>query len=263
MQSFYVRRKDLSHVPFQYYVTGDGTARPLDPGLTSTFALMPTKDGFDVVHVHIVWEWAREMESRWGITEPDLVRVAAKVVEAWLKNEPIPPDHFYGPDMIKVDADWYPYDPDQSPAMAVDPYNFMVATNLPSPSILEWEPEHSRAQADDLPEGQTIGTGPAIVFGFTVDVCPALLILGYEQFRKRAAQKALEMPIILAELSALPSNIHTLFVPPELSKRARQAAPDARVIALEELINNPIFDAVVETLEPEATRKAGNRFGAS
>jgi hypothetical protein len=263
MQSFYVRRKDLSHVPFQYYVTGDGTARPLDPGFTSTFALMPTKDGFDVVHVQIVSEWAQEMENRWGITEPDLLRVAAKVVEAWLKNEPIPPDHFYGPDMIKVDSAWYPCDPDQSPAMAVDPYNFMVATNLPSPSILEWEPEHPRAPEDDFHEGRTSGTGPAIVFGFTVDVCPALLILGYEQFRKRAAQKGLEMPIRLAELSALPPNIHTLFVPPQLSKRARQAAPGARVIALEELINNPIFDAVVETLEPEATRRTGNKIERS
>src|SRR5512136_454300 len=126
MRTFFVRRKDLSHVPCQYYVSADGFARQLEKGYTSTFAIMPVKDDLDVMHVHIVDTFAREMEEHWGITEPDWLRVAAKAMEAWLKNEPIPPDHFYGPGMIKVDVDWYPRDSDNSPAMAVDPYNFMV-----------------------------------------------------------------------------------------------------------------------------------------
>lgn len=251
MRTYYVRRKDLSHVPFQYYVDADGSARPLDKGYTSTFALMPTKNDWDVMHVHIVDAFVHEMEARWGITEPDLLRVTAKALEAWLKNDPIPADHFYGPGMIKVDAGWYPRDLDNSPAMAADPYSFMVESDEPGPSIMDWEPERAENAADDASGVPQTESRPSIVFGFTVDVCPALLILGYEQLRNRAMEKGLGIDVRLLALSDLPERIHTLFVPSELARAARQAAPNARIIALEELINNPIYDAVIEVLERE------------
>lgn len=251
MRTFYVRRKDLSHVPFQYYVNADGSARPLDKGYTSTFAIMPIKNDFDVMHVHIVDAFVHEMEKRWGITEPDLLRVTAKALEAWLKNEPVPQDHFYGPGMIKVDADWYPRDPDDSPAMAADPYSFMVETDEPGPSIMDWESDRPSDTASDSAGEPQAESSPSIVFGFTVDICPALLILGYEQFRKRATEKGLGIDVRLVALSDLPEHIHTLFVPPALAQAARQSAPNSRIIALEELVNNPIYDAVIEVLERE------------
>ncbi len=251
MRTFYVRRKDLSHVPFQYYVNADGAARPLDKGYTSTFVIMPVKNDVDEMHVHIVGAFTREMEERWGITEPDLLRITAKALEAWLKNEPIPPDHFYGPGMIKVDADWYPRDLDNSPAMAADPYSFMVESDEPGPSIMDWEPDRPSDPADDSARDPQTESAPLIVFGFTGDVCPALLILGYEQFRKHAMEKGLGINVRLIALSDLPEQIHTLFVPPQLAHAARQVVPTSRIIALEELINNPIFDAVIEALERE------------
>ncbi len=258
MRTFFVRWKDLSHVPFQYYVNIDGTSRPLDKGYTSTFAIIPPKDDLDVVHVHIVDAFARELENRWNITEPDFVRVAAKAAEAWLKGDPIPPSHFYGPSMLKVDAGWYPRKPDGSPEMAGNPYNFMVETAEPWLSITEWNPDRQAVGAHTPPAGQRTEPHPSIVFGFTTDVCPALLILGYEQFRKRARERGLEIAVTLAALNNLPPNIHTLFVPAELSQAAYRCAPGARVIALEGLINNPIFDTVIQALASEWAQTTGD-----
>jgi hypothetical protein len=137
MRSYYVRRKDLSHVPFQFYVWADGRERPLDPGITNTFALIPPKGEYDVVHVLVVADFVRTLAEQWDVAEPDVLRVAAKALEAWLLDA-VPPDHFYGPDFVKVDAQWYPADPDGSPALALDPYNFHVETTDPYPSLLDW-----------------------------------------------------------------------------------------------------------------------------
>jgi hypothetical protein len=252
VRTFYVRRKDLSHVPFQFYVTSAGVERPLEKGVMSTFAISPPKRDFDVVHVQILADFARELEQRWDIHEADLVRIAAKVVEVWLKDEPIPADHFYGPDMLKVDKDWYPQEPDHSPSLSLSPYSFDVETDEPWPSILDWDFGARQADASN----NNPAAGPpilarcvkTIVFGYTLDVFPGPLIIGYNQLKHKIEEAALGVSVKMLPLSDLPAEVDYLFVPLELAEAARQAAPHSRVEALDSFLNHPSYNTVVEEL---------------
>ena len=44
MRRFYIKRKDLSHFPFQFYIDRNGVERQLEKGYTFTFAIEPPKD---------------------------------------------------------------------------------------------------------------------------------------------------------------------------------------------------------------------------
>lgn len=259
MKSFYVRRKDLDHVPFQYYVRSDGVAQPLEEGYTAVFSITPPKNDIDVFYVRILQPFVEEMRDRWGVAQGDLLRIAAQGVESWLKNEPIPPDHLYGPEWLKIDRDWYPRDPDGSPAMAVDPYSFGVISDDPWPSILDWD-FAPRGQNDSAEKAQALQPpahlkpNPArIAFGYTLDIFPATLIVGYEQMKHKVAQAGLNVQVILSPLGELPPDTHTLFVPAALEESARHHAPGARVLALAEMINSTVFDSVIQEFLDEPT----------
>ncbi|HET7010450.1 MAG TPA: hypothetical protein VFI11_06715, partial [Anaerolineales bacterium] len=108
MRRFYIRRKDLSAFPFQFYVDREGIQRRLERGHTYTFAIQPPKDRFEFLHVHVLADLAHEIEQRWELGRSELIRLAAKALEAWLQGEAIPDDHFNGKDLLKVDQAWYP-----------------------------------------------------------------------------------------------------------------------------------------------------------
>lgn len=250
MRKFYVRRKDLDHVPFQFYVSSAGVAQSMDEGYTGVFAIIPPKNDIDVFYVRIVNELAHELEENWGISQADLLRVAAMGVQAWLKDQAIPTDHFYGPEWMKMDRDWYLRESDGSPAMAADPYSFEVVSDEPWPSILDWDYTRRRDELSPAAESNA-SHKPAIVFGFTLDVFPAMLIVGYEQMKHKVAGLGLDVDVSLLPLDDLPSGLHTLFVPVELEHSARLAAPQASVYALPEMVNVPIYDTVIRQLENE------------
>ncbi len=249
MRSFYVRRKDLDHVPFQYYVNSDGTARLLDDGYTGVFTLLPPKGEIDTFYVRLTNELIRDMAERWGILQADLMRVAAKGVEAWLKGDPIPADHFYGPEWLKLDLDWFPRDPDGAPSMAVDPYSFQVVTDEPWPSILDWD--FDRPRIEELGPARSDGNDtPVFVFGFTLEIFPAMVIVGYEQMKHKVEQAGLNVQVKMLPLDDLPATLHSLFVPLELDLAARQAAPAAQVYPLAEMVNALLYDHVLLEFKP-------------
>ncbi len=254
MRTFYIRRKDLSHVPFQYYVYPDGASIALPPGLMSTFVIEPPKSDIGEMHVQIVEEFARELETRWGIPRADMLRVAAKALEAWVKDpSAAPADHFYGPGMMRVDAAWCPREPDGSPSSAPNPYTFKVETDEPWPSILDWDPHAPRAP-DPAPPPAPEDSRPrrTIVFGFTLDVFPGLLIVGYNQMKHKVAEAGINARVSMSALGDLPPGVDVLFVPPELEQVARAAAPGARVEVLDNFLNYPGYNTLVEAWSAEA-----------
>ncbi len=70
--------------------------------------------------------------------------------------------------------------------------------------------------------------------------------------RNRIAQAGLDIDVKLSGLTDLPPDVHTLFVPAELEAAARQSAPAARVVALAEMINTPIYDELVQEFSQES-----------
>src|SRR5512135_3003284 len=137
MRRFYVKRKDLSHFPFQFYIDRNGVEQRLAKGFTFTFSMEPPKEGFPFLHVHILQDFALELDERWGIPQANLIQVAAKAFEAWLKGEPVPEDHFNNLDLLKVDAMWYPHGPDGVPTIITNPYYFDVSTDEAWPSLAD------------------------------------------------------------------------------------------------------------------------------
>lgn len=260
MRRFYVKRKDLSQFPFQFYVDRNGVEQPLEKGYTFTFAIEPPKDQFAFLHVHILQDFALQLDRCWDIPQANLIQVAAKAFETWLKDEPIPQDHFNNLDLLKVDADWYPHGPDGVPTLVVNPYYFDVSTNEPRSAIVDVKTDSTASnlaqRAETVNHASSNRTRTKFVFGFTMDVCPSLLFIGYDQMRNRVAQAASDIEVKLSNLADLPPDTHTLFVPPELAQAARQAAPNSRIIALEELINNPIYDTAMQGLEREQASTA-------
>ncbi len=248
MRSFYVRRKDLDHVPFQYYVKTDGTALPLESGYTAVFVVVPPKDDIGEFYVRILDGFIQEMHERWAVGRDALLRIAAKAVESWLTNEPIPGDHFYGPEWLKVDSNWYPRDRDGSPAMVANPYEFQAISDEPWPSIDDWEFLRQPAVEPQAPVQMQVLRSEKIVFGFTLDVFPAMVIVGYEQMKHKVAEAGLNVQVQMLPLGDLPPQVNTLFVPAELADAARQAAPGARVIASPDMINLPAYDTLVREL---------------
>ena len=250
MRRFYIKRKDLSHFPFQFYTDRYGVEQPLEKGYTFTFAIEPPKEQFAFLHIHILQDFARELEQRWDIPQANLIQVAAKALEAWLKGEPIPEDHFNNLDMLRVDATWYPHGSDSAPALAANPYYFEISTDEPWPGIsdakIDSTAKNSQEHTEIVDNTLNSPTKKKFVFGFTVDACPSSLFLGYEQMKNRVAHAGLDIEVKLSRLNDLPSDTHTVFVPPELEEMAQQIAPGCRVVILRDFVNNPIYDELVQ-----------------
>jgi hypothetical protein len=145
VKKYYVRRKDLTAFPFQFFYDRQGVEHKLSQGETFTFAIHPQKDKLDGLHVHISTDFIQEAERRWDVYKNEMMRIAAKAMETWLLGEAIPEEHFNGVDMILIDLDWYPQEPSGKPGMLPNPYDFMVTTSESGPMDAWW-------QTDDAPE---------------------------------------------------------------------------------------------------------------
>jgi hypothetical protein len=143
VKKYYVRRKDLSPFPFQFYYDRQGVQHKLSKGETFTFAIHPQKDKLDGLHVHISKDFIEEAERRWDIYENEMMRIAAKAMENWLLGEAIPEEHFNGLDMILIDLEWYPQEssgkPAGKPGMIPNPFDFMVTTSESGPVDAWWQ----------------------------------------------------------------------------------------------------------------------------
>ncbi|MBI3734817.1 MAG: hypothetical protein HY259_15370, partial [Chloroflexi bacterium] len=228
------------------------------------------------LHVHIFEAFAREVDTRWDISEADLIRIAAKGFEAWLMGEPIPDDHFNDRDMLFIDAAWYPRAAslsatNPSPALAANPYRFSVVTDEPYPTLDEMLPSPADSASLEpvegrAPEPTAVEAPPLkqIVFGFTRDVFPGPLAIGYNQFKHKAADAGLAATVSLRALDDLPPCVDVLFVPQALAEAARGAVlqqaeggHSCRVEPLDTFLNHPYYNAVLEELGSSAGSGSG------
>lgn len=138
VRRFYVRRKDFSPFPFQFYIDRDGVERRLEPGQVFTYTFTPPREQVEYLHIFIPSDFAEWVESRWGISPADHIRIAATAFEAWLRLQ-APDTHQIGMNMIRVDTAWYPQAIDGSPALAPNFYSFEVETDEPWPMDSFWQ----------------------------------------------------------------------------------------------------------------------------
>jgi mannitol-specific phosphotransferase system IIBC component len=87
-----------------------------------------------------------------------------------------------------------------------------------------------------------------IVFAYTVDFFPGMLILGHNQLKRMLARNGFDVKVSMAPLNDLPPDVDMVFVPPELAEAARQAVPHGRVEVLESPLNHPRYDALIRQL---------------
>jgi hypothetical protein len=168
----------------------------------------------------------------------------------WVKGQPIPADHYYGPDFLKLDHDWYPAASDGSPLLALDPYSFDVDVDEPYPSVFDWpflkQPavtgvaEESKASVEHEPI-----PGKRVVFGFTADVFPGPLILGYHQLKNKVAEAGIRATVSMLALGDLPAGVDVVCVPRELAEAAAAAAPHSRIVVLDTFQNHPVYNSLV------------------
>jgi hypothetical protein len=138
VRRFYVRRKDLSAFPFQFTFDREGVQQLLEKGDTYTYSILPPKDEFSFLHVHVLEDFIRAADAQWELPRSEMIRVAAAAMQAWLSGEIVPDDHFNGVDMLKVDQAWYPRDSTGEPRLASNPYDFEVILDEPWPTDELW-----------------------------------------------------------------------------------------------------------------------------
>lgn len=131
MRRFYVRRKDLSAFPFQFTYDRQGRPQPLARGATYTYSILPPKEGFNFLHVHIHEAFINRADAEWDLPAAEMIRVAAAAMQAWVAGEVVPEDHFNGTDMLFVDLEWYPREAAGGPRLASQPYDFEVVVDEP------------------------------------------------------------------------------------------------------------------------------------
>jgi len=253
LRRYILRRKDFSQYPFQYTTDRAGKEQLLEPGYTFTFAIEPPRDDFAFLHIHIRKEFAIEIEQRWNIPQSDLIRLAAKAMESWFVGMPVPDDHFNTRDLLKVDAAWYPHDPDGTPALTLYPYRWEVEVDEPWPFVNgELVNPPSAAEPPSLP---LLDNAPRVDFGYTYDVFPGLLIVGYNQMKRKLSSASIDAIVSMLPLADLPARVDYLLVPPELGDTAARHAPTSTVLLIENFMNNPQYNEVVEALRCQAQTK--------
>ncbi|MBI5878097.1 MAG: hypothetical protein HZB53_10615 [Chloroflexi bacterium] len=87
-----------------------------------------------------------------------------------------------------------------------------------------------------------------IVFGYTYDAFPGLLIVACNQLKRKLERAGFAVTVETAPLSALPPDTDIVFVPLALADVARQAASQCRIEVLDELLNHPSYNILVAQL---------------
>jgi hypothetical protein len=245
MRRYILRRKDLSHFPFQFYIDRDGAQKRLEPCYTFTFAIEPPRERFAFLHVHILKDFADVLAQQWDIPQADLIRHAAQAMEAWFLGETVPDDHFNDFDMLKVDAAWHPRTADGSPALALNPYRWEVEVDEPWPFV-GGKLVSDMAVVEPQPAPTPPGCERCAVFGYTYDIFPGTLIIGYHQLKRKLVDAGVDAVVRMLPIADLPPRVDYLFVPPELAAAAARAAPRSHVEAIDNFLNHPSYNAVVE-----------------
>lgn len=95
-----------------------------------------------------------------------------------------------------------------------------------------------------------------IVFGYTVDCFPGLLIVGCNQLKRKIERAGFDVAVSMEPLTALPTDTDILCVPPELLKAAQQTT-DCRIEVIDHYLNHPTYNTVIAQL------KAGHEWTAA
>ena len=96
-----------------------------------------------------------------------------------------------------------------------------------------------------------------IVFGYTVDCFPGLLIVGCNQLKRKVQRAGFAIAVSMEPLTALPPDSDILCVPPELVALAQEVAPHCRIEALYNYLNHPAYNVLIEQL------RAGHEWTAA
>jgi hypothetical protein len=108
-----------------------------------------------------------------------------------------------------------------------------------------------------------------VVWGYEVGVLPVPWLMGFKRLKATLERAGFAIRVDLLPLSSLPADVDLLFVPDELAEAAREAAPDARVVALEGRPESAVFQTLVDQLRagtelraPLVPPPAGEEAGA-
>jgi len=87
-----------------------------------------------------------------------------------------------------------------------------------------------------------------IVFGYTYDAFPGLLIIACSQLKRKLERAGFAVRVETAPLADLPGDTDIVFVPRDLEREARAAAPQCRIEALDDLLNHPSYNVLVDQI---------------
>jgi mannitol-specific phosphotransferase system IIBC component len=143
--------------------------------------------------------------------------------------------------------------------MASNPYMFEVVMDEASLADLDgWhssedEDEHDHDHDHDHAEQIWESVSPAqkvIVFSYEPDKLPSPVVVGYQQFKHKVLEAELEGKVLtyLAPLNNLPPLVDVLFVTRELSLPARAVAPNSWIELLDNFLNQPVYNELIQEL---------------
>jgi mannitol-specific phosphotransferase system IIBC component len=84
-----------------------------------------------------------------------------------------------------------------------------------------------------------------IVFGYTIDCFPGLLIVGCNQLKRKLERAGFVVTVSMEPLTALPVETDILIVPSELGELARQAASHSHIEVVDNFLNHPIYNTLI------------------
>ena len=87
-----------------------------------------------------------------------------------------------------------------------------------------------------------------IVFGYAIDFFPGLLIVGYQQLKRKIARSGFDVTVSMNPLSDLPLETDILLVPEQLLDEARRVASTSQVEPLDNFLNHPLYNVLVRQL---------------
>jgi mannitol-specific phosphotransferase system IIBC component len=87
-----------------------------------------------------------------------------------------------------------------------------------------------------------------VVWGYQVGMLPVPWLMGFKRLKATLEREGFAIRVELLPLTSVPADADLLFVPDDLAEGARQAAPDAQVIALGSRPEQAVFQVLVEQL---------------
>lgn len=156
---------------------------------------------------------------------------------------------------MKIDLDGYPQTVDGESTIVSNPHKVEGETDESLPLDLDaWrstEADHDHEHDHAESVWETVSpTQKVIVFGYAPDQLPGEVVMGYQQFKHKVSEAGLDGKVLtyLAPLNALPPLVDVLFVARELSLPARAVAPNSWIEWLDNFLNQPVYNELVQEL---------------